>query len=404
MNTENLKKEIKKITEVLETEGRYYLVKEIRENWDKTCLEYSKKLNTNSPAARMDPLMKTALNKELKRLNYEQKEVSEIIENLENNRVLQTSPHLSPTQKPRFFFINWLTSLSLNQNEYYPVAMFSGVPFSNKTRPGRLCSKEQDINLMPSTEQDALAYRSQIPEKMAELLKNTNLKINPKNNSYTKWALNTAKKIESEILKRNMIFFDFNEVVTNYILLALENEKHPISKILTGEEKADLEKYFNNEVVFYGKTKKGKYSTVENFYIKEGRLKSSKREIKLEKGDIKKELESGNICPGLPVGFLSFAFLNHFKCFGSFAQVEYLPNYQEKFQNFKSLKPYKIDKVETSSLTTGGFPDDLDLHPFDLITSDNAFNPNKDMLFGEALIAIKEVLLKQNYSANLVRK
>src|SRR3989344_5695324 len=233
-----LKKEIFLIIKALKASNKRHLAKEIEENWHKTCKTYSKEINTYKATLPLEKIMSLALNKEFKRLGYTESQITKILKYLENHRELPTTPHISPAQKPRYFFVNWLTSLSFSRDEFYPVAMFSGIPFSNKTRPGRLCSKNGDINLIPANIQDELVYRSVIPKKMEETIKNLPLKIKnllPKavtGQSYTKWALQSCQNIEKKYLRGKPIFFDFNEVTANYILLAIKDKNHPVYKIL----------------------------------------------------------------------------------------------------------------------------------------------------------------------------
>ena len=135
--------------------------------------------------------------------------------------------------------------------------------------------------------------------------------------------------------------------------------------------------------------------------MKDGYLESPKRKIQLHPDTLSGEL-AGRLCPGLIVGFLIFSFLNHFQCSGSFAQIEYLPLYQDRFSKFPFLRKYNIKKTK-HALTTGGFPFEVNLHALDLALGEK-FTPDKDIFFGEALLAIKDILLHQNYSMNLVRK
>lgn len=403
-----LKGKIQDIVKTLKKHGKKHLAQEISKNWQKTALMYSKNINSYRHNTPMEEILKKAISQELSRLNYPKQEITKILKYLDVHRTLQTTPHISPAGKPRFFFINWLNSLSLSKKDFFPVAMFSGIPFSNKTRPGRLCRKSGDINLMPSSMQDELVYRNKIPMKMVETIKSLPGEIRKllppakTGESYTAWALESSKKVEGEFLRGKPVFFDFNEVASNYLLLAIQDPSHPISKIFFSEQEREMTiKNFGEMVFFYAPVKKGKYEETENFFLKDGYLESPSRKIPLDPETLAKELQ-GRLCPGLIVGFLILSFLNHFQCSGSFAQIEYLPLYQEKFAKFPFLKKYHIEKTK-NGLTTGGFPFDTNLHVLDLALGEK-FSPNENALFGETLIAIADVLLHQNYSMNLVRK
>ncbi len=408
---DSLQKEVLGLTEKLKSDGKINLARQIEENWDKTCLEYSKELNTYSPDRPMEPELKDAFDEELARLDFDTTSREKILSSLEKRRILQTGPHiLSPVNVPRHFFFTWLGALALKKEEYYPVAMFSGVPFSNKTRPGRICFHDTEINLVPAVMQDELVYRSVIPEKMIDTLKTAPPKVKKLlpdakiGESYTKWAVQSSLMINEKYLRGKPVFFDFNEVVTNYLLSAVKDASHPVYKILFAEKdnKKTVE-FFGKEVFFYGSAKKGKYGRMEAFYLKNKCLKSSEREIKLEPEILEEEMRNNRLCPGLPLGFLALTFLNRFKCFGSFAQTEYLPVYKKNFSEIPCLHGRAILEAPTENLTTtGAFPKNSSLRPLDL-RADSNLEANEHTLFGETILAIRDTILKQNYSANMVK-
>ena len=406
---EKLESEIKSMVSSLKKEGKIHLASEINRNWKKTLLQYSKEVNSYQTKKPLEKIFKVALSAELTRLEHSKKEIVGIVKYLEKHRTLQTSPHISPAGKPRYFFINWLHSLSLSEKDFFPVAMFSGIPFSNKTRPGRLCKNDGDINLIPSSMQDALVYGSIINEKIAENISKVDPKIKkllPKarvGDSYTAWALKVAQKIEGIFLHGKPIFFDFNEVAKNYLILALKDSRHPISLILFSKKNAKkLEEMFADEVFFYRPTQNAKYETLESYYLQNGALQSSKNKIVLTKENLIKELRKHRLCVGLPLGFLIYSFLNNFLCVGSFAQIEYLPKYKKKFLEIPALKNQikNVKNAPTGALATGGFMEDLSLTPLDMYLERKVvLKKYETSFFGETILAIKDVLLNQNYSS-----
>ena len=384
------------------------LYREIKQNYQKSCLKYSKEIWSYRPSTKIEPILIEALKKELGRVGYPRAEASRKAKYFTKTRTLQTAPHLTPTDKPRFFFINWLSSIGLKPKDYYLVAMFSGVPFSNKTRPGRITSSENEINLFPANMQDALVYRHTVPQKMTETLEKLPggfHKIFPKTkvgSSYTGWALQSAKNLEKKYLGGKSVFFDFNEVATNYLALALEKKNHPISKLLFDSKHSSLlSKLFNDEFFFYENTIKDGKEVMQGFKLETNSLVGKHRSIKLSKENLEQELAHG-LCPGLPLGFLIFAFLNQTQCLGSFAQVEYLPVYKKKFLKLKVLAKYKIKDAPDGALTTGAFPGNTNLHPLDLALGEE-FTFDETTPYGEALLAIEDVLVGQNYSANMIK-
>ncbi len=401
---DKVKNEIQEIIITLKKQGKTNLANKIKDNWDKTLFEYSKSL-INKESKPLEVFFTKALEIELKRLKYNQNEIKDILKYIKTRRSLQTTPHISPAQKPRYFFINYLTSLTLTPKDYYLVAMFSGLPFSNNTKPGRLMTMEGGINLISSQKQDALVYGNKIEQKTIDVWTHLPQEIKqvipkPKENEdYTSWAISSSLAIEKPYLKGKPVFFDFNEVIKNYLILAIEDPKSILSQILFDKKNLNiLEENFKDEVFFYKPNKKGKYDFVESYYLKGNNLQSNKNKILLNRANLKKELQENYLCPGMPLSFLIYAFLNNFLCYGSFAQVEYLPKYKKNFLKVPILKNI-ISNSKDGALTTGSFPDNISLHPLDLYINKNIdLDKYKNTLFGESIIAIKDVLLYQNYS------
>src|SRR3989344_8397517 len=114
----------------------------IEENWQKKVGEYSKELNSWRARGLMEKELRSAFAKELERLEVAEPLREKILKSLEERRVLQTAPHLGATESPRMLAINWLGSLGVPDDEFYVVGMYSGIPFSNNSRPGRINTKK----------------------------------------------------------------------------------------------------------------------------------------------------------------------------------------------------------------------------------------------------------------------
>jgi len=403
-----LRRKIQDIEKTLKKAKKVRLAGCIEKNWNKTALKYSEELNFWRPKRPIEKELLNAFDKELRRLETGNALRIEILKSINKRRVLQTAPHLGATESPRMLCINWLGSLGVPEKEFYVVGMFSGIPFSNHSRPGRINKKVGTINLFPSNMQDGLVYRSIIPKKLIEVENSLPIKISrflPKaeeGRSYTKWALLACQHIERKILKKNnLIYLDINEVVTEYLIQVLQNKNHVFYKIFFDPKtRKEFTRIFRNEIVFYTPTKKGKYEQMENMFIKKNTLKSKTKEINLENPeDLIKELKDGRLCPSLATSFLALAFLNQFKCFGSFAQVEYLPVYQKKFAKLKFLKEYNLEQVPTANLTTGVFPEKTNLFPIDIIEL-GKFIQKSNILFGELLLPMKNVLLESYFTGS----
>ena len=404
MTKERLETEISGIAGALKKQGKRQLAKCIEENWDKTASEYSSELNTYQAGKGVEKELLIAFEKELERLGTTDNLKHKILASLQKRRVLQTAPHLGVTEGPRMFCINWLASLSVPKTEYYVVGMFSGIPFSNRSRPGRINGRGEGINLFGSNMQDGLVYRSVIPEKLLQSVAGLPEKLKeffPKavvGDSYTRWALLGCANIERHILKnKNLVYLDINEVVAKYLVQVLKNKNHIIYKIFfEPETRKEFVRIFPNEIMFYSASSDGKYEKMKNITFADlGNLKNSQ--------DLIKELEEKRFCPALIIGFLTLAFLNEFKCLGSFAQVEYLPVYQEKLAKLKCMKNRNIKKVPTANLTTGVSDQNIDLYPVDIILGEK-WQIDEKILFGELLLPIKKTLLESYFTGDERRK
>ena len=397
------------ISSALLAAGKLRLAHCIDQNWHKTCLSYSKELNFWRPKRAMEPALVRAFDKELTRLGFTDVSKKEILASLQRRRVLQTTPHLGNTQGPRFFCINWLGSLGTPDKDYYVVGMYSGVPFSNHTRPGRINRKVHGHNLFPSTLQDALVYRSSVPKKlvdtMAELPKNVSqyFPFALEGGSYTKWALESCQHIERQVLgKNNLVYLDINEVVSEYLVRVLCDYRHIMYKIFFDPKIRDeFMGAFPDEIMFYAPVEHGKYEEMENFFLHGNVLNSRSRKIPLDTPEtLVKELSEGRLCPALLPGFMVLAFLNQFKCFGSFAQVEYLPLYQEKLAKLSFMKEFKIDTIPTSNLTTGVFVDGKTMYPLDVLVDGKKFRHDPEAQFGVLLMRMKDALLSSYFTGS----
>lgn len=407
-----LKAKVSSLVKTLKTAQKIHLASCIQRNWNKTALEYSKELNFYRPQRPMEAQLIEAFGIELSRLGTKDPLKSKILNSLKKRRVLQTAPHLGITESARMLCINWLGSLATPASHFYVVGMFSGVPFSNKSRPGRINSENDSVNLFPSSLQDAMVYRSTIPAKLIDTIPmvpaqvSSYMPVPKEGQSYTQFALATCEAIEKDVLKKdNLVFLDINEVITQYLSLVLEDRQHIVYKMLFDTQgRKEFSNIFKNEIMFYGPRNDTKYEIMENFVFQGNNLKSKTREILLNDPKILiKELKENRLCPGLIISFIVLAFINEFKCFGSFAQVEYLPSYQKKLSNIKFFKDLKISKVPTSNLTTGVFPIHPNLHPVDIVMG-KKFSPNKKTVYGEMLLPIQEVILGGYFTGDVRTK
>lgn len=411
-----LKGKVLGIVKVLKKAKKDRLANCIEQNWHKTALQYSKELNFWRPKKPIEKELLEAFDKELERLDIKGLFKSEILDSIKKRRVLQTAPHLGATESPRMLCLNWLGSLGLPENHFYIVGMFSGIPFSNRSRPGRINRKSDSVNLFPSNLQDGLVYRSTISNKLIESIENLPREITrdfPRANlgdSYTKWALKTCENIEKRILnKKNLVYLDINEVISSYLERVLLDSSHILHKIFFNKDtRKEFTRVFPNETLFYTPVMSGKYEQMENMTLSgdnSEKLKSKNKELALNNPEVLiQELKENRLCPAMITTFLVLAFLNQFKCFGSFAQVEYLPVYQEKLSKLSFMKEFEIENIPTSNLTTGVFPEKKSAYPADIIIKKEKFKPSDKTLFGELLLHMKSVLLESYFTGDTRKK
>ncbi len=232
--------------------GKQSLAMDIEKHASKTVLEYSQELWQYRSDVEIEPALIAGLTKEFERIGIRSENATRAIESFRTYRTIQTAPHLGLTESARMLTVNWLSSRGLPDDAYYLVGMFSGVPFSNLTRPGAINwgvrsrnnvtdelqeSGESDnrLSLFPSTMQDALVYQSTIPQKFCERYSKLTsplrdvLEIPIEGESYTRYATRNCATIEKTILNvSHAVYFDINEVIKTYLETVLADENHLI--------------------------------------------------------------------------------------------------------------------------------------------------------------------------------
>jgi hypothetical protein len=171
--------------------------------------------------------------------------VKQLLQELEQKRVLQTTMHLTPTEGPTFLASHQLATLKQPKASNYLVGAYSGVPFSNAAWSGAinygtkttldqiLCPlnplfrqaqsavvdriRDGDhprLSLIPGKWRDGLVDRSVIPDRLNEIfpdllpgVRESSLRsITPKN-FYDNWALSFCEQLTRTVLNNNQIFF-----------------------------------------------------------------------------------------------------------------------------------------------------------------------------------------------------
>jgi len=440
MTQAELKDGIQNLLETLRAENKLHLANVIEKNWDKTVLEYSASLFKYEPANKVEPELINALQTILTKYKYSSEDSTSIIDSFIKHRVVQTAHHLDIVNTPRMLTINWLSSIGMPKDAWYLVFAYSGIPYSNASRPGclkfsnteldKIISTDsnlynqintdinnsklhrdhelQRISLTPSNMQDEIVYRSTVKDRTINTINSLTPELSPYfsvpniESSYPVFALNTNKNIEREILNlQNSVYLDINEITTQYLLQVLKNKDHIITKILCDEKTRNiLAGLIPEEAMFYGSyLKDGKFKQVSIFLNNDGFSKSKYYNLEATPEKIIDALNNERLCPGLFLTYLVFKFVNGARCLGSFVAAEYLPTYKEKLTATGLLADYNLESIPTDNLTTGMLPDkSLEQVTVIDILLGTEWKPNADMLYGELLLSLMDVLYGRDFT------
>ena len=123
-------------------------------------------------------------------------------------------------------------------------------------------------------------------------------------------------------------------------------------------------------------------------------LHSQNYRLELTQENLINEIKSGDLCPGLFLGFTVLSFLNGFVCFGGFEQIEYLADFKQKWLKLDLLDNEIVNSSTTSAFTSGRCVDESGegIHPLDLLLGlEMRFNENQSV--GELMEPLMSRLL-----------
>jgi hypothetical protein len=435
-----IKDKIENLLKTLREERKDHLANVIEKNWDKTILDYSASLYKYKPVIDVEIELINAIRIVLNQYSYSPADQESIIESFKKYRIIQTAQHLDICNTPRMLLINWLSTRGLPEDCWYLAFAYSGIPYSNGSRPGAIkfsnTSLDQIINkdtvlyktintdlnnsklhrnhelerisLVPSNMQDEIGYRSTIQNRAVEIIKNLTpdlssfFPIPNINSNYSIYALNTSRDIERKILNIDKTaYLDINEITTQYLLQVLKNPNHIVTKILCDEQtRSILAPVIPTEAMFYASyLKDGKFKQESIFITNDGFTKSKYYRLNANSEDIINALNNDRLCPGLFLTYLVFKFVNGTRCLGSFVAAEYLPIYKEKLIATGILKDYNIESVPTDNLTTGMLPDKSleQVTAIDVLLGTD-WKPNENMLYGELLLSLMDVIYGRDFT------
>ena len=413
--------EVKSIQDALQKAKRPELARILTGVWNIPIKEYSTSLwETNSEPPSMEVELRQAFETEFCRIGFSEENAQIYSAELESARVLQTATHLTTSEGPTFLALHHLALLGMTQGETYFVGSYSGVPFANAAWSGCLNfsnridlesvisenapgfaelkradndrvrdSSDRRISLIPGKMRDVRVFKSRIPEKMAELMTYFSepiLGISPKaktGDDFTKWASNfCTNQLRNIFPSKSIIYFDLNEVISNYLELVISNSNHPIYKLFFDKtvRNSVFTLFPSNTPLFTVNVKYKNKMRQESVVVNGNELHSQNYSLKLTQENLINEIKSGTLCPGLFIGFTALSFVNGFVCFGSFEQVEYLAVFKQKWLKLNLLDNEIVHKSNTSAFTSGRCVDESGegIHPLDMLFGlEMRFNENR---------------------------
>jgi len=389
--------------------------------WNISLREYSTSLwdKTSEPPS-LEVELRQAFETEFCRIGFTEKQAQSYCTVLERTRVLQTATHLTASEGPIFLALHHLALLGMPQGETYFVGSYSGVPFANAAWTGCLNfsnridlesvisehtpgfaelkradndrlrdSSDRRISLIPGKMRDVRVFQSRIPEKMADLMTYFSepiLGISPKaktGDDFTKWASQFCKNQLGKIFpSKSIIYFDLNEVISNYLALVIADSNHPIYRLFFDHtvRNSVFAVFPSNTPLFTVDVNYKNKRRQESVVLNGDELLSQNYKLKLTKENLINEIKSGALCPGLFLGFTALSFINRFICFGSFQQVEYLAGFKQKWLKLDLLDNEIVHKSNTNAFTSGRCVDESGegIHPLDLLLGlEMRFNQNQ---------------------------
>ncbi len=428
--------EVKSIQEALQKAKRPELARILTRVWNIPINEYSKSLwEIISEPPPMELELRQAFETEFCRIGFSEEQAQIYSAELESARVLQTATHLTTSEGPTFLALHHLALLGIPPGKTYFVGSYSGVPFANAAWSGCLNfsnridldsvisvhapgfaelkradndrvrdSSDRRISLIPGKMRDVRVFKSRIPEKMAELMTYFSepiLGISPKaktGDDFTKWASNfCTNQLRNIFPFKSIIYFDLNEVISNYLELVISNSNHPIYKLFFDNTvRNSVFALFPSDTPLFSVNVKYKNKMrQESVVINGDELHSQNYRLKLTQENLINEIKSGTLCPGLFIGFTALSFVNGFVCFGSFEQVEYLAGFKQKWLKLNLLDNEIVHKSNTSAFTSGRCVDESGegIHPLDMLFGlEMRFNENRTV--SELLRPLLSRLLK----------
>lgn len=396
------------------------------ENFDVRVRDYMETIGRYRPQRDLEPAFACALSTELQRLGLSEDMLAKALAYLRNGRLLQTAPHTACSHGPAFLGATWLTTLITPRDYPCVIGASSSVPFDNDAKSGCLSFSnrfstrdvvkptsrwaaslrkadttradfvnERRITLIPSKDNKRTVFGSPVSPKTIEILSDLNDNLRPpititSRDDFPTLALRLCSIFESRALQRPIVFIDLTRVVADYLCKVLENDAHPIFKLLfDGRSLQLLERHLGKISVFC--TSGASNAKYTNLVIDEGYLLGESIRIPATPPVIRNHLAAGALCPGLLLTFVATSFINDFCCLGSFNQVSYLERYKAVLGKTGVIPEEQIAHVPTDALTIGRATglDGGCVHAIDVALG-APLSPNENVSVGEFAASLLE--------------
>ena len=366
-----------------------HLAQVFLEFWNTPLAEYAGKLYQKKSSS-LEPELIESFEEEWEAMGLSPEFVSRATQQFQNQSVLQTAHHITPTNGPTFLSLDLISLAGLRQDDIYLVAANSGVPFSNSAWTGALSYGELPLNtllqeegsayrqalksarersqhgdsdlrvtLIPARQRDQLVFGSQISSFQLDLynqwteLIQVKLPLMREGELYSHWAAKTCGKIQSKLFDGpEFCYFDINQVLKRYLVKVLEKADHPVSQLFYKEH--SIWKAFGAPTAFLASHKGKKSYKVDNLHWNENGLTSKKKGFQAySREQLLEAIQQGQLCPGLFLMFFILRFLNGIRCLGSFNQIEYLENFRKTWLELGVDWPLDLESDWQNMLTTG---------------------------------------------------
>lgn len=397
------------IISTLESAGRFRLAVVVRQYGEVALSDYAKTL-WQPPRHRteIEPEFLAALAAEFRRLETEDAQIQGWLESLQRTRTLQAAIHLTASEGPTFLALHHLALSGMPQGESYLVGAYSGVPFANAAWSGCLNldgrfpleeiialqapgfaelrradadrdrdGSERRLSLIPGNWRDVRVGDSPIPEKLAALwphLTETVRVLVPEPISgepFSTWANHFAaaqmRKLHPEA---DLVYFDLNEVIRDYLLSVLPNPDHALHRMHFDTDcRARAEAAFRDVPWYTIPTEQKGRKRMEVLRCEQGELRGPTVTIPLELEILLDGLRAKTLSPALLPVYTALVPCNGLTCLGSFEQVEYLAEYQKGWASLELFNPERLSTIRTDALTCGHCLDTsgIPVHPLDLL-------------------------------------